>query len=78
MTDGLPTPTGVTRRIGTYTLWNLQGVYSGVRNTTITLGVRNLFDADPPFSNSARFGFLPDYGDPRGRTFYGKLAYSFN
>jgi iron complex outermembrane receptor protein len=77
VTDGQLNPAGFARNVGTYTLWNLQGVYSGLVNTTITVGIRNLFNTDPPFSNSANFGYLTQYGDPHGRTFYGKLAYSF-
>jgi iron complex outermembrane receptor protein len=75
--DGRPDPEGNPRRVGTYSLWNLQGAYSGFANTSITLGVRNLFNTDPPFSNSARFNYIPNQTDPRGRTFYGRISYSF-
>jgi len=43
-------------------------------------GINNLLDTDPPFSNQSYY-FLstydPTYTDPRGRTFYASLKYSF-
>ena len=77
MTDGNPTPQGETRRVGTYSLWSLQGVYSGLRNTSIALGVLNLFDTDPPFTNSTGVGYNKGYADVRGRTYYARLTYAF-
>ncbi len=71
---------GNPRRVGTYSLWDLQAVYSGLRNTSIVLGVRNLFDADPPFTNqtdTVQVGYDPAYADPRGRSFYVRLTYRF-
>ena len=32
-------------------LWDLQGQYTGIKNVTITLGVKNLFDTNPPQTN---------------------------
>lgn len=66
------------RDVGSYEIWDLQGHYSGLRGTTITLGVKNLMDRAPPFSNqSASFqvGFDPKYADPRGRMYYARLSY---
>jgi iron complex outermembrane receptor protein len=68
------------RRVGTYDIWNLQGTYSGLRNTTLTLGIKNLFDRAPSFSNQTTQGLLmfdPRYADPRGRLFYAQVAVSF-
>jgi iron complex outermembrane receptor protein len=65
------------RRVGSYGLWNLQGTYSGFRNTMLTLGIKNLFDRDPPFSNQNTQGlvmFDPRYADPRGRMFYAQIG----
>ena len=39
------------RRVGSYSVFDLQGRYTGFRNVTLTLGVRNLFDTAPPLSN---------------------------
>jgi iron complex outermembrane receptor protein len=68
------------RRVSSYGVWDLQGRYSGFRNTTIALGVKNLFDRDPPFTNQPftyQVGYDPSYADPRGRTFYASLTYAF-
>jgi iron complex outermembrane recepter protein len=68
------------RNVGTYSVWDLQGTYSGWRNTTLTLGIKNIFDRAPPFTNqtnSFQVGYEPLYGDPRGRTFYARLTYAF-
>jgi iron complex outermembrane receptor protein len=42
--------------------------------------VKNLFDRDPPFTNqnfTPQVGYDPAYADPRGRTFYARLSYTF-
>jgi iron complex outermembrane receptor protein len=43
-------------------------------------GVQNLLDTAPPFTNQSRYFQVtwdPTYGDPRGRSFYASLQYSF-
>jgi iron complex outermembrane receptor protein len=69
-----------TRRVGTYSTWDLQADYSGLKNTRIVVGIRNLFDRNPPFTQQSQ-GFAggddAQYADPRGRTFYAKLAFTF-
>jgi iron complex outermembrane receptor protein len=75
-----PTPTQSERKVGAYDIWNLQGTYSGLKNTIVTLGIKNLFDRAPPFSNQNSQGvvmFDPRYADPRGRLFYAQVAVSF-
>jgi iron complex outermembrane receptor protein len=61
-------------------VWDLQGRYTGFRNVRIVLGIKNLFDRDPPFTNqpfSTQVGYDPSYADPRGRSFYANLTYAF-
>ena len=68
------------RRVGSYEIWNAWGTYSGFKNTTITLGVKNLFDRAPPFSYQSDQGqvmYDPRYADPRGRVFYAQVALAF-
>jgi iron complex outermembrane receptor protein len=75
-----PDVVGGARRVGSYSLVDLQTQYSGVRNVTLTLGVRNLFDRDPPLTNqnqAFQVGYDPTYADPRGRFLYASVAYSF-
>ena len=50
------------------------------KNASIVLGIKNLFDRAPPFSNQTVFqqtGYNPQYGDPRGRMFYASLTFAF-
>jgi iron complex outermembrane receptor protein len=78
--DQNPGIDGLTHKVGNYEIWGLLGRYKGVKDLTITLGVRNLFDRDPPKSNQNQYfqvGYDPTYTDPRGRTYYVKVQYKF-
>jgi iron complex outermembrane receptor protein len=72
-----------TRHVASYTVWDLQGRYTGLRNATFSLGVRNLFDRAPPVSTTSatsgtfQAGIDPTYGDPRGRMYYAAIRYVF-
>ena len=71
-------PPGVPAHIGSWDTIDLQGNYSGFRNTRITLGVRNLVDRPPPIDLSS--GLIPydiTQHNPRGRFFYGSMNYKF-
>ncbi|MFG6468142.1 TonB-dependent receptor [Roseateles sp. BYS87W] len=66
--------------VSSYTLVDLSGTYKFNKMTSLTLGVKNLFDTNPPFSNqSARSqrGFDPRYTDPAGRAYFVRAAYGF-
>jgi len=69
-----------TRRVGSYSIWDLQGRYTGAKDWTMMLGIRNLMDTVPPVSNlygeSFHAGIDPVYADPRGRMFYGAIRYA--
>jgi iron complex outermembrane receptor protein len=71
---------GNLRKVGALSLWDLQGSYTGFKNLKLTLGVKNLFDTNPPVSNQQStfiVGFDPTYYDPRGRFVYGSVTYTF-
>jgi len=79
-TDQNPDLDGNPRTVGSLSLWDLQASYTGFRNWRLTLGVKNLFDRDPPVSNqltSFISGFDPSYYDPRARFVYGSVSYRF-
>lgn len=79
-TDYTPGPNGP-RTVGTLTLWDLQGVYTGFKNTTLTLGMKNVLNQNPPLSNfnlAFQAGYDPSYWDPRQRFIYGSIKYVFN
>jgi len=79
-TDQNPDLDGNPRTVGSLSLWDLQGSYTGFRNWRLALGVKNLFDRNPPASNqltSFISGFDPTYYDPRGRFVYASVTYKF-
>jgi iron complex outermembrane receptor protein len=68
------------RRVASYETYDLQGSWEGWKGLSLSAGVRNLFDRDPPSSaNSQNFqvGYDPRYTDPRGRTYYAGVKYLF-
>jgi len=68
------------RSVSSYEVWDLQGRYTGWRNTKLVVGIRNLFDRDPPFTNQPftnQVGYDPSYAEPRGRTFYASVTFAF-
>lgn len=71
------------RVIGDYDIWNLSGSYAGFTHWRFSVGVKNLLDRNPPFSNqtgSAGAGYVagydPTYTDPRGRLYWVSVNYS--
>ncbi|PTU65333.1 TonB-dependent receptor [Chromobacterium sp. Panama] len=61
-----------------YSNWNLSGSYVWDKKLTITAGIRNLFDQEPPFSNQTKtfqYGFDPVVADPVGRAYFLKASY---
>jgi iron complex outermembrane receptor protein len=79
-TDQNPDLNGDPRTVGSLSLWDLQGTYAGFKDWRLTLGVKNLFDRNPPVSNqltSFIAGFDPSYYDPRARFVYASVTYKF-
>jgi iron complex outermembrane recepter protein len=75
-TDTLLAP----NRVKAYSLWDLTGSWTITKNLKLRAGVLNLLDKDPPFSNQAWFflaGYDPSYTDPRGRSGFVSVNYSF-
>ncbi len=78
---GTPPP-GFNPRVASYTTWGLSTTYSGFRNTTLTVGIQNLFDRDPPFTahnvdEVVGAGWDPRVADPRGRALSFDVKYRF-
>ena len=77
------TPTAlVGAKVKSYTLHHLSATYTGLKNLSITGGIRNLFDTKPPFSghnvdNVAGAGWDARVGDPRLRSFTLLVNYKF-
>jgi iron complex outermembrane recepter protein len=75
-TDGDGNP----RRVSSTSFWDFYGSYTGLKNWKFVLGVQNLFDRDPPFSNQQttfQQGHDPTSYDARARFVYGSVTYSF-
>ena len=69
--DPYPIPEG-TRKVPSHTEVDFQGQWRGFENLTLTLGVRNVFDREPPFSNTnasnnayTQMGFAGTVQQPR-------------
>jgi iron complex outermembrane receptor protein len=66
-----------------YSIFHASVTYTGFKNLTLTAGIKNLFDKDPPFaitydSNSgAGSSWEPRVADPRGRSFTLLANYKF-
>ena len=71
---------GNLRTVGSMSLWDLQGQYTGLKHWTFTLGVKNVLDTDPPATNQQntfQVGYDPSYYDARARFVYGMARYTF-
>ena len=71
---------GNLRRVSSMSLWDLQGTYSGFKNLRLTLGVKNLWDTNPPVTNQQytfQSGYDPSYYDARARFIYGSVNWKF-
>ena len=68
------------RTVKAYSLFDVSGSWKVDKSMRVRVGIQNLLDTQPPFSNQDQY-FLatydPTYTDPRGRTFYASLSYSF-
>ncbi|MCQ4319747.1 TonB-dependent receptor [Stutzerimonas stutzeri] len=66
--------------VSSYMLWDLSTGYNWRDMLDLDLGIKNLFDRDPPFTNQAvtfQSGYDPRYTDPLGRTLYTRMTYRF-
>ena len=68
------------RRVAAYSLWDLTASVAMSRQIKLRAGVLNVLDKAPPFSNQAYYflaGYDPTYTDPRGRSAFASVNYSF-
>jgi iron complex outermembrane recepter protein len=81
--NGTSKPAQWETRVRPYSIFNLMASYSGFKNLTLTAGVKNLLDTDPPFANSydtntgSGSSWEPRVADPRGRSFVVSAEYRF-
>ena len=68
------------RKVDAYQSFDAQVTYSAIKALKLTLGVKNLTDRDPPYTNlTSNFlgGYDVSYADPRGRFVYVTAGYTF-
>ena len=75
-------PAGFAAEVKSHTTYDLALTYTGIKNFTLTGGVKNLFNTDPPFTAhnldfAAGAGWDPRVADPRGRAFTLRANYKF-
>jgi iron complex outermembrane receptor protein len=81
--NGTVTPADWVADVPSYTIYNLMVAFTGVKNLTVTGGIKNLFDTKPPFSavydtnTGAGSSWEPRVADPRLRSFVLGLDYKF-
>jgi iron complex outermembrane receptor protein len=78
--DAVPSKSYSARDVSSYTTFDLYGSWRVIKPLSLTLGVRNLLDRDPPFSQQTtvfQAGYDPRYADAIGRTFYVRGTYDF-
>lgn len=66
--------------VSAYTLTDLTASYTGFKGLTLTAGIKNLLNEDPPFSNQGTVfqkGYDPRYTDPLGRAIFLRGSYKF-
>ena len=79
--NGSVTPSNWNPRVAPYSILNASVAYGGIKNLTITAGIKNLLNTDPPFSvaydtnTGAGSSWEPRVADPRGRAFTLRLEY---
>jgi iron complex outermembrane receptor protein len=75
-------PSGFNPEIDAHTTYGLSGTYKGIKGMSVTLGIQNLFDADPPFTahnvdEVVGAGWDPRAASPRGRSYSVSARYKF-
>jgi iron complex outermembrane receptor protein len=75
-------PAGFNPNVASYTVYGVSASYTGIKNLTLTAGIKNMFDRDPPFTAhnldfAAGAGWDPRVADPRGRAYTFALSYKF-
>ena len=81
--NGTLLPTAWDPLVKSYSIFHLTVSYTGIKNLTLSAGVKNLFDTNPPFANSydtntgSGSSWEPRVADPRGRSFLVGAEYRF-
>ena len=79
---GRLTPVGFNTKVDDYLTFGLSVTYTGFQHVSLTAGIQNLFDKDPPFTahnvdEVVGAGWDPRVADPRGRAYTLLAKYVF-
>ncbi|MFD2365028.1 TonB-dependent receptor domain-containing protein [Pseudoduganella sp. GCM10020061] len=81
--NGKVNPPNFNPKVDPYSIFNLSATYTGFKDLTLTAGVKNIFDEDPPFAitydsaSGAGSSWEPRVADPRGRAYTLTVNYKF-
>ena len=81
--SGRIVPSNYNPKVDAYSIFHASLSYTGVKNLTLTAGIKNLFDEDPPFAitydsnTGAGSSWEPRVADPRGRSLTLMANYKF-
>lgn len=81
--NGKVNPPNFNREVDPYSIFNISATYAGFKNLTLTAGIKNIFDEDPPFAitydsnTGAGSSWEPRVADPRGRSLTLMANYKF-
>ncbi|OYU32378.1 MAG: TonB-dependent receptor [Comamonadaceae bacterium PBBC2] len=81
--NGSVKPVDLQQDVEAYSTFNASLTYSGIKNVGLTVGIKNLFDKDPPFTavydsdTGAGSSWEPRVADPRGRSLTLLATYKF-
>jgi iron complex outermembrane receptor protein len=83
VTAGIVSPPGVDRRVDSYITYNAALTWRGIDGLSVTAGIKNLLNKDPPFAitydsnTGAGSSWEPRVADPRNRSFTLLAEYRF-
>ncbi|WP_412972299.1 TonB-dependent receptor [Glaciecola sp. MF2-115] len=65
------------KTVDSMTTVDLVANYRGIDNTTLTVGITNLFNEEPPFSHHDFYGYVNTTHNGQGRFVYAQASYRF-
>ena len=83
VTAGIVSPPGVDRQVDSYSIYNATVTWRGIEGLSVTAGIKNLLNKDPPFAitydsnTGAGSSWEPRVADPRNRSFTLLAEYRF-
>lgn len=83
VTAGIVSPPNVDRRVDSYITYNAAVTWRGIEGLSVTAGIKNLLNKDPPFAitydsnTGAGSSWEPRVADPRNRSFTLLAEYRF-